>query len=217
MIKLGSGLVACGVALALAGCGGSASTVTTTVAETPTGTDQPTSAAPATNSPATASPTQTSPTPSPTRTAQSPRPQKAHSTPEKTKPEEKVGGTPFLAAAGRGFGAFHAYVSKPLRERQLSGGKASKTVRIAAAAAAYAAREAAAAGAAASREAAIRQLAVPLARAAANLQGIGEALAKGGLPEAQVVQARVEVNAISVEALNAGQPIQEITPAPNAL
>jgi hypothetical protein len=131
---------------------------------------------------------------------------------EGPKPEEKVGRTPFLAATGRGFGAFHNYISKPLRKNELVGGTGSPAIKTAATAAVYAAKEVAGAAQAVSHEAALHELAAPLARLATNLGRIGASLSAGQAPEAAIVAARTEVNNISRAALAAGQPIQEIVP-----
>jgi hypothetical protein len=201
------------VGLLLAGCGSSTSTGSSTSVASQASARQP-STPTATKPPA---PTTTSAKAS-THTAgkaavPAPAPAKpAKSGGEGPKPEEKVGGTPFLAATGRGFGAFHNYISKPLRKNELVGGAGSPAIKIAATAALYAAKEVAGAAQAVSHEAALHGLEAPLAQLATNLGRIGASLSAGQAPEAAIVAARTEVNSISRAALAAGQPIQEIVP-----
>lgn len=156
--------------IALTGCGGSQSGSTTmshtTVAS---------SAGSAVTSPSvgtTAKPQAPTPTVGTAPAAPAQESTAGKTTPsERVKPEEEVGGTPFLAASGKGFGAFHAYVSKPLRRGRLVGGADPPAMLLAESGARYAAGEVAAAARAVGHEAALRSLEGPLSRLASNLSG----------------------------------------------
>jgi hypothetical protein len=130
----------------------------------------------------------------------------------KPKPEEQLGGTPFLDAVGSGFAAFHAYISKPLRRGTLKPGGAPSVTATAAKAATYAKSEIAAAAQAAGQSASLQSLVAPLDALEQRMGTIEAALDAGRLDTAAIVAARAEVNAISRAALAAGQPIQEVAP-----
>jgi len=196
-------------AAAVAGCGGgtttsgstsgSASSATNTVASAPHAehrTSSPTSAAapkPSSEGTTGATQTQTSSTTS-------------------RKPEEELGKTPFLAATGSGFGAFHAYISKPLRRGSLKQGASKQELATAATAASYATREIAAAGRAAAEAASLHPLVGPLEALARRMRVIATSLDRGQVDSAAIVAARGEVDEVSRAALALGQPIQEVTP-----
>lgn len=210
MARSGGFLTILAVGLLLTGCGSSTSTggsSTSVASQTSVPATAPTKPTTVTTTSAKA------PTSTPSATAApTPAPAKPAPSGEGTKPEEKVGGTPFLAATGRGFGAFHNYISKPLRKNDLTGGAGSPAMKIAATAARYAAKEVTGAARAVSHEAGLHALEAPLAQLATNLGRIGASLSAGQTPEAAIVAARTEVNNISRAALAAGQPVQEIVP-----
>jgi hypothetical protein len=190
-----------------AGCGGGDTARTSSLTHAPVATSGTTTAATVSNprqTPTAAPPASTS------RTTPSPRPSSSRAT-TPAKPEDRVGGTPYLAATGRGFGAFHAYVSKPQRRRDLARG--SKAVRQAAVAAEYAAREVAAAGRVALNDPATRPLSQPLVGLAGNLRVLGGELKAGRVDAKDIEQASSEILAISRASLAVGEPIQEVTPA----
>jgi hypothetical protein len=130
---------------------------------------------------------------------------------ERPKPEEQLGGTPFLDAAGSGFAAFHAYISKPLRRGTLKPG-AAVAIATAAKAAAYAKSEIGAAAQAAGQSGSLQSLVGPLDALEQRVGTIEAALHTGRLDTAAIFAARAEVDAISRAALAAGQPIQEVVP-----
>ncbi len=158
------------------------------------------------------------PQPSATSTSSSPTPAPIVGTPTGakaggSKPEERLGRSAFLAAAGRGLGAFHNYISKPLRRGALTRSGAALPRSAAVAAAAFAVRQLSVAARAAGREAAVRSLATPLRRLVARIREIGSALAAGQTPGVAIGRARIEVDEVSRQALAAGEPIQEIVPS----
>lgn len=125
------------------------------------------------------------------------------------KPEEELGKTAFLAHAGRGFAAFHVYVSKPLRRRTIG---RPGVIRKAAIAASYASRELLVASVGAGAEKVVAQLADPLMAVSHRMRQLAMALRSGSLDAGAIIVIRNEVNVISRKALQLGQPIQEVAP-----
>jgi hypothetical protein len=209
-VRLRSSFVALTVAAALGGCGASESHGGDTSGPTASSTTQSAPAAPAsvTTTPKVAStPVQSAKH----ATATAPAPVSKTSSKE-PKPEEQLGGTPFLDAAGSGFAAFHAYISKPLRRGTLKLGGAPAAIATAAKAATYAKSEIAAAAQAAGQSASLQSLVGSLDALEQRLGTIQASLDAGRLDTAAIAAARAEVNAISRAALAAGQPIQEVAP-----
>jgi hypothetical protein len=157
--QVGAVVTAMLVAGALAGCGESAAKSASTAATAPLAGDS-TASTPA--------------TPQAVRHAQRPGTTSTGTTaanaaagapsPHGVKPEDQLGKTSFLKSAGRGFAAFHRYVSIPLRKHvfEQTGTAGSEAIAKGAVAASFAARELRAAAAAAGTEAAVAQLAGPL-------------------------------------------------------
>lgn len=210
-MKLRAALVVVPIAMLVAGCGSGSSSssggTTTTSALTSSGSAPSTDKAPSAPVKTTGKATKSNAN-SPTSTSTS----KASPAPAKRKPEEELGHTPFLAAAGSGFGAFHAYISKPLRRHTLKQGGNAHVISTAAEAASYAVREVAAAARAAEGSSELQSLVGGFHALGQRLSLISSGLASGQVDVAAIVAARTEVTQLSLEALHAGQAIQEVPP-----
>jgi hypothetical protein len=205
-VRLRSAVIASAISVALGGCGASESHSGQTSVATASSSTPPAQTATATQQAASTSAQVSKPAPI-TPPAQTPSSSKK----EEPKPEEQLGGTPFLDATGSGFAAFHQYISKPLRRGTLKPG-ARAAMATAAQAAAYAKSEIAAAAQAAGQSGSLQRLVGPLEALEQRMSAIEVAFDAGRLETAAVVAARGEVNAISETALAAGQPIQEVVP-----
>jgi nitric oxide reductase activation protein len=130
------------------------------------------------------------------------------------KPEDKLGKTSFLQCTGRGFAAFHVYISNPLRRHVFSqsGVLLSKAIARGIIAANFAAHELHTASVAAKTEETVAQLSEALQVVSDQMLAIAISLKAGKIDLATVADTRSKVNEISLKALRAGQPIQEVTP-----
>jgi hypothetical protein len=197
-------LLAIPVTAALAGCGSSSSS---TSAVTPPASQTGTTATTQSTASSTATSSTTASTPAASTPATTPQaaPPASKSPGKQPKPEDQLGKTPFLAAVGSAFGAFHEYISRPLRKHKVS-------VAQAATAAEYASRQLSAATTAAQASPSLQALSAPLAALQHQLGMVSSSLKAGHVDDAAITKAREEIYAISVKALEAGTPIQEVAP-----
>jgi hypothetical protein len=209
-------LVAVPLTAVLAGCGSGSTASTTSAVNSPA---SPAATTPATNETPAAGTTSTpAATSSPDGTTPAGAAHGQPSTPSpavaaKPKPEEQLGKTPFLAATGQAFAAFHEYVAKPFRKHVFSAAGGSRpAISKAATAATYASRELTAATAAAEASKDLSEVVAPLKTLQQNLAVIATGLKAGRVDAAAIDKARSQVDSISLKALEAGQPIQEVLP-----
>lgn len=211
-------LVAIPVTTILAGCGsGSTASTSSSVTSSAGQSAATTTAASSQTGTSTSAPAQSTKSTGSTTTAAVPSgsagPSASPPAAHKPKPEEQLGKTPFLAATGQAFAAFQEDVAKPFRQHLLINSASGQvTMAKAALAATYSARELESAVTGAAASSSLSPLVGPLTALRHDLASIGASLRAGHLDAKTINAARKAVISISLKALEAGQPIQEVAP-----